>query len=37
LEPLFTFLHEPVGLLEKELHSISLQREPRGCTLKDIK
>uniref|UniRef100_A0A6B2L6A9 Ras-GEF domain-containing protein n=1 Tax=Arcella intermedia TaxID=1963864 RepID=A0A6B2L6A9_9EUKA len=36
LEPLFTFLGELPALTEKELHSMSLEREPKGCTAKDV-
>jgi hypothetical protein len=36
LEPLKTFLHEMPLITEKELHMLSLEREPRGCNPKDI-
>jgi hypothetical protein len=36
LEPLKTFLQEMPLITEKELHMLSLEREPRGCNPKDI-
>lgn len=36
LEPLYTYLKELPGLMEKELYDLSLDREPRNSQLKDI-
>jgi hypothetical protein len=36
MEPLKSFLQEMPLITEKELHILSLEREPRGCTPKDV-
>jgi len=36
LLPLKSFLNEMPLITEKELHMLSLEREPRGCTNKEV-
>jgi len=35
-QPLFTYLYHMSGLEEKELYTLSLEREPRGITLREL-
>lgn len=35
-EPYYTLLHHMPGLDEKELYQLSLEREPRGITIRDL-
>jgi len=35
-EPLYTFLNNTPGLDEKELYTLSLEREPRGVQLREL-
>lgn len=36
LEPLYSNLTDPSYLEEEQIYELSLEREPRGCTAKDI-